>query len=81
MMKKISRKIFVSREDKRLGQQYLKLSYYWIDLADKAKEDNNEFYQTRCLKNSAIYLNKAVKYLGFKTAEDMHAYYEKHKRF
>lgn len=73
MMKKISRKLFVSRHDKEMGRQYLSLADYWMDLSERTENENLKIHY---MSTSAIYLNKAVAYLGFKTAEDMHAYFK-----
>lgn len=78
MKKMIRRKLFISRKDKRYAKQCLDLSYHWIDLSGRT---DDEVCKIRCIENSVVYLKKAAVYLGFKSAEDMHAYYEKHKRF
>ena len=78
MMKKISRKLFVSRKDKEIGRQYISVANYWMDLSER---ENNEDLKIHYMNTSAIYLRKAAAYLGFKTVEDMHTYFEQHKAF
>ena len=78
MMKKISRKLFVSKKDKEIGRQYISVANYWMDLSER---ENNEDLKIHYMNTSAIYLRKAVAYLGFKTAEDMNAYFEQHGKF
>lgn len=78
MMKKISRKLFVSKKDKEIGRQYISVANYWMDLSER---ENNEDLKIHYMNTSAIYLRKAVAYLGFKTAEDMNAYFKQHGKF
>ena len=57
---------------------YFSLGEHWMELSER---ENDKELKKHYMRISDMYFIKAYPYLGFKTVEDMHAYFEKHKKF